>query len=112
MTLHTALKTRTHRDREIQKGLTIKGVKYQRNGICGIGFYHVFFDFKEENEELCHFVGFVMPQDDSDECPSIYGVIEVNKPDTAWRGDHFVDDMWTACLEVRDALYLAIKAQK
>lgn len=82
--------------------ITVQSVRYQRNGICGVGLYAVAFTYPDPGYRVRHMVGFVIPPDDADAGqptgkPEIYGVMDPSEPAMAWRGDHFIDEMWTAC---------------
>lgn len=76
--------------------IRVHSVRYQRNGVAGIGFYALLFE-----SEGRAFVGFVVPRYSEDGerelAPEIYGVIDPASPREAWRGDHFADEMWAAC---------------
>lgn len=78
--------------------IKVASVRYQRNGICGIGFYAVAFTFTEDGETRA-MVGFVVPPDDKKPGaqPEVYGVMDPADMREMWRGDRFVDDLWAAC---------------
>lgn len=90
--------------------ITPTSVRYQRNGICGVGFYAVGFDwFDPDAQTTRHMVGFLVPPNGQDEAseagpahrhaprPEVYGVIDPAAPRECWRGDHFADAMFDAC---------------
>lgn len=66
-------------------------VVYQRNGVCGMGFYVVRFEWKDEDGQTRRMVGHVYPEDEKR--PEYYGVVDIDNPTECWRGDHFVDAM-------------------
>lgn len=77
------------------KGIKIDRVidhKYHRNGICGAGFFAVDFiwsdgDFKNQKARAIIFPN-------GDDKPEYYSITSEDISDR-WRGDHFIDDLWT-----------------
>jgi hypothetical protein len=81
----------------------IHSINYQRNGVCGIGFYVVRFDWRDDGDggdgALRRMIGHVHPacdHDGNETRPEYYGVTDIDEPTECWRGDHFIDRLHDA----------------
>ena len=79
---------------QIQQAIQIKakGMDYQRNGICGIGFYTMVFDWKDRSDESTgkDFIAtFETDEDDNQVKIESCRVIDSSNPLSGFRGDNF-----------------------
>lgn len=76
-------------------------IDYQRNGVCGEGFFIVRFQCSDAPERPL--IGIVV---DCEADPNaFYGVIDPNDLRSHWRGDHFVDGLRAAILARSDEIW-------
>jgi hypothetical protein len=64
--------------------IEVKNVSWHRNGVCGVGFYSVAFDY-QDGEKARSMIANVFNE------AGYCAVIDVNEPLTCWRGDYFED---------------------
>jgi hypothetical protein len=77
----------------------VHSINYQRNGVAGVGFYVVRFDWRDDDGKLRRMIGHVHPacdHDGNETRPEYYGVTDIDEPTECWRGDHFVDELHKA----------------
>lgn len=71
----------------------VLAVNYQRNGVCGRGFYTVRFAFAAEGRKLEEFIAVRFgydPYEKTDDGDCACAVVSLTDPESDWRGDHFV----------------------
>lgn len=78
--------------------IEVARMRWHRNGVGGIGFYSVEFNWKDDDNNYRKMIATVFPEANG-RSPEYYAVLDIGSPAERWRGDHFIAALWNAITE-------------
>lgn len=90
----TPFEFHTHNGHPDDSRCVVDEIEYQRNGVCGAGFFQLRFRASCSPERPL--LGVVFTTGDDERTSECYAVVDPNDLSQHWRGDHFVDGLLEA----------------